>query len=92
MFKKNGPTHGGYKRKFLRKVHKSKLNAFESNAMLTRFAFIAKTKKTRLWSSVYKEVRITGWYSEVVKCSPLELEVSSSPPGRVVFFITIFNF
>ena len=34
VFKKNGPTHGGYKCKFLREVHKSKLNAFESNAML----------------------------------------------------------
>ena len=30
--KKNGPTRGGYKPKFLREVHKSKLNAFESNA------------------------------------------------------------
>ena len=27
MFKKNGPTRGGYKHKFLREVHKSKLNA-----------------------------------------------------------------
>ena len=34
VFKKNGPTRGGYKRKFLREVHNSKLNAFESNAML----------------------------------------------------------
>ena len=34
MLKKNGPTRGGYKRKFPREVHKSKLNAFDSNAML----------------------------------------------------------
>ena len=34
VFKKNGPTRGGNKRKFLREVHKSKLNAFESNAIL----------------------------------------------------------
>ena len=33
--------------------------------------------------------------AQVVKCSPLESEVSSSPPGRVVFFFfffTILNF
>ena len=34
VFKKNGPTRGGYKRKFQREVHKSKFNAFESSAML----------------------------------------------------------
>ena len=34
LFKKNGPTRGGYKLKFLGEVHKSKLNAFVSNAML----------------------------------------------------------
>ena len=33
MLKKNGPTRGGYNPKFLREVHKSKLNAFETNAM-----------------------------------------------------------
>ena len=27
VFRKNGPTRGGYKCKFLRQVHKSKLNA-----------------------------------------------------------------
>ena len=34
VFKKNGPTRGGHKSKFQREVHKSKLNAFESNARL----------------------------------------------------------
>ena len=29
VFKKNGPTRGGYKCKFQREVHKSKLNAIE---------------------------------------------------------------
>ena len=37
MFKKNGPTRGGYKRKFPREVHKSKLNAFESKAIAEMF-------------------------------------------------------
>ena len=32
--KKNGPSRSGYKRKFLQEVHKSKLNAFQSIAML----------------------------------------------------------
>ena len=33
VFKKNGPTRGGYKCKFQREVHTSKLNAFESTEM-----------------------------------------------------------
>ena len=33
LFKKNGPTRGGYKLKFLGEVHKSKLNAFVSAEM-----------------------------------------------------------
>ena len=37
MFKKNGPTRGGYKCKFQREVHKSKLNAFESKANAEMF-------------------------------------------------------
>ena len=46
-----------------------------------------------IYSSFYKAARVTRWYSEVVKCPPLESEVSSSPSGGIFFLLLflIFN-